>query len=152
MGSGIRPVPAGVRAVRRRKFRRGAVVIINVNDSYRITTDAHQFVLQFRAEPKEGTERKGDGWRGVAYASNIHELWDVLFHKQVLAIEGEYPFEALTTLTTALDSIQADIKAAMATIDYGARRDAVPSLGTNLPVNSPGAAPQTAPGAFLGDE
>jgi hypothetical protein len=90
-------------------------MIINVNKNYRIATGKDQFILQTWVEDsqKDGKARKGDGWRNIAYVSKVHEIWDCLYHRQIIALEGEYPFEALSLLHNALAKITSDIERAI---------------------------------------
>ena len=91
----------------------GKELIITINDRYRIRTDSHQFILESRAEPKEGVERKSDGWAPVAYLGRLNEVFDVLWRREIFAMEGEYPPEALGLLADSLDRLHADVNRAL---------------------------------------
>jgi hypothetical protein len=99
-------------------------LIIKVNETHRIRSSRQQFVLERLSDPEKMPEhmkkRKGNQppktegtWRALGCASRIHELWLLLLHKQVLAldIKEELPFEALHILQDAMDAIVLEVKA-----------------------------------------
>jgi len=93
-------------------------MIININHDYRIRTDPAQFILEHRAQPKPGAEpRKGDGWTPVAFLGRLNEVFDVLWRREIFAMEGEYPPEALDLLMDSFERLHADVNRAMADME-----------------------------------
>lgn len=59
-------------------------MIIYLNDRWRLTSDAHQWILQRRAEPKEGkSEPKTPTWTNSGYYRYLHEAVTSCMQKQI---------------------------------------------------------------------
>ncbi len=82
-------------------------MIITINENWRIASDPLQWIIQKRYG------KDGNSWRNVAYVTNLASALVTLGERQIFAMEGVYPSEALKPLCHALTTFRGDISRAL---------------------------------------
>ena len=89
-------------------------MIINISDEWRISTDAHQYIIQRMPPLDPEKPRKVDAWKNEAYCKTLGQAFDVLTARQIFAIPVEVPSDAaeaaLLALIAHMEEIRADIQ------------------------------------------
>lgn len=82
-------------------------MIIPLNDKYRITSDAYQFILQqFSGKSKDGTEN----WRSIKYHATLEGIVNALIQHDLRAPEHSTLADGLESQKNLAETLSAALK------------------------------------------
>lgn len=85
-------------------------MIINLNEKWRINSDAHNWILQRKPEKNPRRERKTAPWINHGYFRNLGNLIDALIEYRMKLADIETGPDALSVLTRMDKAIRVDIE------------------------------------------
>jgi hypothetical protein len=88
-------------------------IVIQINEGWRLAWDGLQFLCQRRQVRQSGKNKGKENWVSEAYICNLDTAIIWLARKQIFAIKGTYGMEGADKLSVALDTIKAEVSAAV---------------------------------------
>ena len=107
-------------------------MMIIVNAEYRIASDEAQWIVQYLPRLKDA-DRRNPRWRNLGYFTSLDSALLSLAHRRVRLIPGTWGVDALPLLCAALDTLNAEITAALRSGDNPA--STFSELRSNAAVN-----------------
>ena len=83
-------------------------MIIQVNENWRIASDAYQWIAQRRRTVKGRPK-----WEGVSFHRTFDSVVLWLAQRQLRDLEGDYRLDELSSFCQALDRLSDEIRAAL---------------------------------------